>query len=101
MKYAKEKTSPLALLEASDAMADARQAVGRALHAVNGQVKTKLLSDYIKLEERLRGEAMRLEDDFAVLIAQKYNVPIRSVPLFGSAENRDRAREFLNSLVRG
>lgn len=101
MKYAKEKTSPLALLEASKAMEDARKAVGRALHAVNGQVRTKLLDDYIKLEERLRGEAMRLEDDFAALVSAKFNVPLSSVPLFGSAENLDLAEQFLNTLTRG
>lgn len=99
MKYAKEKASPLALLEASEAMEEARKAVSNALRAINGQVKTRLLDDYIRMEEKLRGEAMRLEDDFAVLIAKKYGVPMRQVPLFGSDENMKRARCYFEALA--
>lgn len=101
MKYAKKNATPDALLAASKHLHAANESICAALSAVNGVVKVKLLDDYLALSNRVQMEAMRLEDDFAVLVAAKFNVPPRSVPLFGSAENIDQAEQFLNTLTRG
>lgn len=97
MNYVRENAeiTPRQALEAAQLLWEAAQKVDQAAALINGRVKVSLLDRWQKLEGRLHREHFALEDDFARLCAIRFQVSPREVPLFGHADNLERAAQFL------